>query len=381
MGDSLFNCKMSFIFKFAVNYLAIFCRVPVKHFTQEKTPFDSNIVHKQSEWFKHTGVFNRNQTKPQNFTSEKLRSFIQHIRLLGSHFQDGSEIGWFLLFWQSFRTRNVATLSDSTDKSDNFSWAKLAFYAVHPIVPHIIVWGSYFWLCTSAGLPRPPPPAFSLAPLTSHTAYPPTTHSHTTYPHTTYSHTQLTHTQLTHTQLTQTQVTHTQLTHTQQAWHLVTSTVTLRGRRGTYGTGLVLVSRLGPGGRRGRRGTLRGRRGTWWHGPSLCVASVALGDSDLHFAWQAWHLMTSTFTLRGRCGTYGTGLVTRLVAVALGDIDRHFAWQAWHLWWHRPSLCVAGVALMALGWFCWRAWVPVGAVFAAWQEALGDSDLRFAWQA
>jgi hypothetical protein len=31
-----------------------------------------------------------------------------------------------------------------------------------------------------------------------------------------------------------------------QAWHLVTSTVILRGRRGTYGTGLALVSRLVP---------------------------------------------------------------------------------------------------------------------------------------
>ena len=48
------------------------------------------------------------------------------------------------------------------------------------------------------------------------------------------------------------------------------------------------------------------------------------------FAWQAWHLVTSTFTLRGRRGT----------------------------WWHRPSLCVAGVAVMALGWLWWRDWFP-----------------------
>ena len=54
-----------------------------------------------------------------------------------------------------------------------------------------------------------------------------------------------------------------------QAWHLVTSTFTLRGRRGTYGTGLVLVTRLGPGGRR--------------VAASLCVAGVAPGDSDLRF--------------------------------------------------------------------------------------------------
>ena len=38
------------------------------------------------------------------------------------------------------------------------------------------------------------------------------------------------------------------------------------------------------------------------------MADVAPGDIDLHFAWQAWHLETSTVTLRGRRGTYGTGL-------------------------------------------------------------------------
>ena len=79
---------------------------------------------------------------------------------------------------------------------------------------------------------------------------------------------------------------------------------------------------------------------------AVCVAAVALGDIDLHFAWQvwhlwhwagsggalgsqwtslsprlfawqAWHLATSTCTLRGSCGTYGTGLalVARLVPV------------------------------------------------------------------
>ena len=37
----------------------------------------------------------------------------------------------------------------------------------------------------------------------------------------------------------------------------------LRGRPGTYGTGLALATRLGPVCRRCRRGRLRGRRGTW----------------------------------------------------------------------------------------------------------------------
>ena len=37
---------------------------------------------------------------------------------------------------------------------------------------------------------------------------------------------------------------------TWQAWHLEASTLVLRGRRGTYGTGLALVARLGGLGRR-----------------------------------------------------------------------------------------------------------------------------------
>ena len=48
---------------------------------------------------------------------------------------------------------------------------------------------------------------------------------------------------------------------------------------------------------------------------ALCLAGVALGDIDLHFAWQAWHLATWKRILRGKRGTYGTGLalVARLV--------------------------------------------------------------------
>ena len=154
-----------------------------------------------------------------------------------------------------------------------------------------------------------------------------------------------------------------------------------------------------------------GRRGTSWHLPSLCVASVALRDIYLHFAWQAWHLwhwagsggalgfrrgagdaaalgvagvalcdiylhfvwqawhfVTWIVTLRGRRGTYGTGLalVARLVLGVAPGTPRLLAWHfvtstftlcgkrgtSWHL----PSLCVAGVALMALGWLWWRAW-------------------------
>ena len=66
--------------------------------------------------------------------------------------------------------------------------------------------------------------------------------------------------------------------------------VTLRGRRGPYGTGLALVARLVP----------RPRQDA----AAFCVAGVALCDIDLHF----------------------------VAGVALDDMDRHFAWQAWHLW-------------------------------------------------
>ena len=122
---------------------------------------------------------------------------------------------------------------------------------------------------------------------------------------------------------------------TWQAWHNLTSTFVLRGRRGTYGTGWRASADFS---RPGRRGTfawqvLRSRCGTISHPPSfcvagvalvalggalglvlvardaaaLCVAGVALGDIDVRFTWQTWHNLTSTFILRGRRGTYGTG--------------------------------------------------------------------------
>ena len=150
-----------------------------------------------------------------------------------------------------------------------------------------------------------------------------------------------------------------------QAWRLATSTFVSRGRRGTWRhspsfcvagtalslrgrpgpdcTGLDLVAGLGAVSRPWRRGTLRGawhlvtstfvlrgKRGTVRHPHSLCVAGVALialgwlswrgrragvalGDIHLRFAWQAWHLAV----LRGRRGAYGTGLAL-------------LAWRAWH---------------------------------------------------
>jgi len=123
-----------------------------------------------------------------------------------------------------------------------------------------------------------------------------------------------------------------------QAWHLSTHgsslcvagvalmalgwlwIVTLRGRRGTYGTGLALVARLFPRPR--------------WDAAAFCMAGVALCDIHLHFVWQAWHLMTWIVTLRGRRGT-------------CQHMDRHFAWQAWHLChWVGPGGALASQAAL-----------------------------------
>ena len=205
---------------------------------------------------------------------------------------------------------------------------------------------------------------------------------------------------------------------TWQAWHTVTSTVVLRGRRGTDGIGTVVL--------RGRRGTqshppsfcvagvgqmalgpavvLRGRRGTNSHLPSFCVAGVgqmalgaALGPAwapvtPRHFAWQAWHNLTSTFASRGRRGTKShppsfcvAGVGQMALGGALGPAwapvtPRHFAWQAWHNLTstlvsrgrrgtksHAPSFCVAGVGQMALGGALGLAWAPVTPRHFAWQ--------------
>jgi len=115
------------------------------------------------------------------------------------------------------------------------------------------------------------------------------------------------------------------------------------------------------------------------------VAGVALGDTHLRFAWQAWHWVTSTFTLRGRRGTYGTGralvaqrvpvgaAASRVAGVELGDIYLHFAWQAWH--WQAWHWVGSGRALVAQR-------VPVGAAASRVAGvALGDIYLHFAWQA
>ena len=89
-----------------------------------------------------------------------------------------------------------------------------------------------------------------------------------------------------------------------QAWHLAAWAVTLHGRHGTWHrraccvAGVPLWHWAGSGGALGSR-------------LAVCVASVALGDINLHSAWQAWHLATSTVTLCGRRGTWRSTFTLR----------------------------------------------------------------------
>ena len=154
------------------------------------------------------------------------------------------------------------------------------------------------------------------------------THTHTIF------HTQLCQTQLCHTP----SVTHTTLSHTHNfvTHHLSHNFV-------VAGVALAAMGWL------------------WWRALArlvagdagiLCVAGVALGDIDLHFARQAWHLATSTFTLRGRRGTWQDPPSLCVAGVALIDIYLRFAWHTWQ----------AGSG-GALG----RAWSPVTPRYFAWQ--------------
>ena len=145
----------------------------------------------------------------------------------------------------------------------------------------------------------------------------------------------------------------------------------------------------------------------WWRASSplvargaaaLYVAGVALAHIHLRFAWQAWHLATSTCVWHGSLALVGAwsplvaqGTAALCVAgVALAHIHHRFARQAWHLatstcvWRGMRGPCGTGLGLVALG----RRWSPLVAVSRPGRRgtlragvALGDIYLRFAWQA
>ena len=154
---------------------------------------------------------------------------------------------------------------------------------------------------------------------------------------------------------------------TWQAWHKVTSTVVLRGRRGTDGTGWRAWSGLGA-----------------CDAAALCVAGVAQPDIHLGFTWQAWHKVTSTVVLRGRRETDGTGwrAWSGLGACdAAPDIHLGFTWQAWH----KVTSTVVLRGRRGTDGTGWRAWSGLGACDAAALCVAGvaqpDIHLGFTWQA
>ena len=77
--------------------------------------------------------------------------------------------------------------------------------------------------------------------------------------------------------------------------------------------------------------------------------------AHLCFPWQAWRLVTSTFVSHGRRGTWRHLPAFGVALVALGGAlgPALVAGDA-------AALCVAGVALRALGWLWWHAWAWIG---------------------
>ena len=82
----------------------------------------------------------------------------------------------------------------------------------------------------------------------------------------------------------------------------------------------------------------------WWR---AWAPLVARGAAAL-FAWQAWHLATST-----------SRSVWHLASSTFVSRGRRCTWR------HRSRFCVVGVALIGLGWVWWRAWAPLVARGAA----------------
>ena len=129
------------------------------------------------------------------------------------------------------------------------------------------------------------------------------------------------------------------------------------------------------------------------------MAGVALGDVRRGLRRGTWHAMALGWLLVTRLVAAGpsNAVVFCVVSVALGAIHGDLVWRAWHLV-TSTFTCVAGVALITMGWLWWRARLPgppwrrsfLRGRHGTWWHprwlciagvALGDIDLPFMWQA
>ena len=86
-------------------------------------------------------------------------------------------------------------------------------------------------------------------------------------------------------------------------------------------------------------------RGMWRQPPTFCAAGVALMALGC-FAWQAWHLATSTYVFPGRRGTCSHQPSFCLAGVELGDI--HAASEPISLKYDFPHIFVSGFLFVVL---------------------------------
>ena len=247
---------------------------------------------------------------------------------------------------------------------------------IYIVFPHNFVWGSCFWF-SIPGLrlrrlpPRLLPTIFHMILLTHHLSHTTLSHTHTSLSTTIFHTPSLTHIfvnhHLSHTIFHTPSLTH-HLSHTIS--HTPSFTHHLLHTHTHHLSHIIFAKHLF-------------QPPSFTHHLSHTIFHTHLCQQPSfthhlsHTIFYTHHLShtishtPSTFVSRGRCGT----------------------------WRHPPPLCVAGVALMALGWLWWRAWDPFGRRWrrgtlrgrrGTWRHppsfhvarvALGDMSLPFAWQA
>ena len=189
-------------------------------------------------------------------------------------------------------------------------------------------------LVFGCALPSAPPPAPPPATLT-HTTYSHTTLWHTTRSHKICSHTHNSlHTQLAHTQLSHTHLSHTHNlpTHNSLTHNLLTYSSLTHTQLSHIQLSHTQLSHI----------QLSSHTTLFTHDSlDTQLSYTQLSHTELSQAWHLWPRAGSggasgsrwrRSILCGRCSTWGHRPSFCVAGVALGDIDFHSVWQGWHLW-------------------------------------------------